>query len=92
MKIVDLVAVIISFIALIGSLIAMYVLVQVGIALSAFTDASAGLGTEIAAGVSQYMQVMQTFLLFGWVWGVAVLITSLYAIYVGVKRIRTKTK
>jgi len=92
MKIVDLVAVIISFIALIGSLIAMYVLVQVGIALNAFTGAASGLGSEVVSGVSQFMGIMQTIMLFGWVWSVAVLVTSLYAIWVGIKRLRAKTK
>ncbi len=89
MKIVDAVLVIISIIALLGSVIAGYAIMQVGSSLQ-MLGANSGLG-EIP-GLQNSINLFNTLLLFGWVWVIAVIISSLYAIRIGVERIRKKKK
>ncbi|MCX6815571.1 MAG: hypothetical protein NT120_01845 [Candidatus Aenigmarchaeota archaeon] len=81
MKAIDAVGIIVSIIALVGSLGAMYALVQVGAAMTQFTATSAQLGTAVGEGAAQFVQIIQLFTTVCWVWTIAVFLTSIYAIW-----------
>lgn len=88
MKLLDIVMVIVSIVSLVGSFVAMYVLALIGEALGALaTVDTASLGIT---GVESVVKTFQFFLLVGWIWVLVVFFTSIYAIYVGIKRIRGK--
>ncbi len=88
MKWLDLVMIIVGIISLAGSLFAMYVLAAVGDALNALSGIDASvLGIT---GVDTIVSTFRFFLTVGWVWVIMVFFTSLYAIYVGISRLRGK--
>lgn len=88
MKIIDGILVFVSIIAFIGAIIAAYVFVQVGAALSSLASDTTG---QIA-GVQESVSVFNTILAVGWIWIIAVILSSAYAIWAGMQRIKKKTK
>lgn len=91
MKIFDVVMVIVSAIALLGSLVTMYILVQVGGALNLITASETSQFIDPAT-LSTFVQTINTVSLFGWVWAISVFLSSLYAGWLGIKRMRAKGK
>ena len=89
MKIIDGILVIISVIAFVGALLAAYVLLQVGATLNSL-PAIAGFGG--VEGLQDAVSMFNMMITFGWIWVIAVVLSSLYAIWVGVQRIREKGK
>ena len=88
MKILDGILVFVSIIAFIGAIIAAYVFLQVGSALSSLASDTTG---QIA-GVQESVDMFNTILAVGWIWIIAVILSSAYAIWAGMQRIRKKTK
>ncbi len=93
MKILDVVFVVIGIIAFIGGLVAAYIFVQTGAALDVLKERVAAGTATGAIDVQNFQYVMDTFnafLVAGWIWIVAVLLSSGYAIWSGVQKIREK--
>ena len=88
MKWLDIVMVIAGIVSLAGSLVAMYVLAAIGEAIGALS----GIDTTAFGGPStqSLVSTFTFFLTVGWIWLLVVFFTSLYAIYVGIGRIRGK--
>jgi hypothetical protein len=88
MKVLDAIMVVLGMVSLVGSLVAMYVLAEISEAVNAlagFDTAGLGIG-----GFSSIISTVQFIIAIGWIWLVIVLLTSAYAVYVGIKRLRGK--
>lgn len=88
-KIIDAVMIVISLIVLGGSIYAISILVQAGDAISQL-DATeipevSGIG---ATTIQPAVDLIKAMIFFGWIWSVTALLTSLYAIYAAIMRIR----
>jgi hypothetical protein len=89
-KELGIVFIIFGIIGLLGSLVAGYINLSVGEALSLIsTDTGVPAGTDPAT-LQQQAQYVSTVLMVAWVWIISVIIASLGSVYFGVTTLRTK--
>lgn len=86
-KIIDGIFVVISAIAFVGGILLAYVLYVVGRAIGLI---SAGAGA--IPGAETMMNTMNIMLLVGWVFVIVVLLSSAYAFWAGIGKLRAKKK
>ena len=93
-KIIGIIFVILGIIALIGSVLLFFFLSMAGQAVSSITTdiaTATSLGVD-PAGLGEFSSTLGMFLSIGWLWGISVLVSSIAAIWFGLRILRTKSK
>jgi len=86
MKIIDAIMVVLGVVSLIGAIILMYALGTAGAAVANVEGTLAGLPAP--SDTASFFSFLRTTILLGWVWSIIVLVTSVYAIWSGIEKIR----
>lgn len=90
MKKIGIVYIIVGVIAIIGAVIAAYVVFSLSEALSIINSASELPPGPDVAQLQSYASTLNTLILAGWVWIISVLLSGLVSVYFGVLNLRSK--